>query len=173
VRPRRGCFPYGQFGVAALIRSAAPFILRFVNSSDYPQWLPLWLGYNAFYGREGATALDDDVTQATWQRFFEQSEPMHCLVAERDGHLLGLAQYLFHRSTIAIPQVCYLQDLFAAPEERGSGIGQALIEAVYEQARLAGSGRVYWHTHETNQTAQALYAKLAEKPGFIVYRKKL
>jgi GNAT superfamily N-acetyltransferase len=173
MRPRRGCVPDGQFGVATLIRSTAPFSVRFARSSDYPQWLPLWLGYNAFYGRQGATVLHDDVTQATWRRFFEHSEPMHCLVAVRDGHLRGLAHYLFHRSTIAIPHVCYLQDLFTAPEERGSGIGRALIEAVYEQARLAGSGRVYWHTHETNHTAQALYAKLADKPGFIVYRKNL
>lgn len=98
---------------------------------------------------------------------------MHCLVAEQDGRLLGLTHYLFHRSMIAIEPVCYLQDLFTVPEVRGQGVGRALIAAVYDRARLAGSGRVYWHTHQTNVTAQALYDTMAEKSGFIVYRKPL
>lgn len=96
---------------------------------------------------------------------------MHCLVAEQDGRLLGLAHYLFHRSMIAIEPVCYLQDLFTVPDARGLGVGRGLIEAVYDAARLAGSGRVYWHTHQTNATSQALYDTMAEKSGFIVYRK--
>jgi hypothetical protein len=34
----------------------------------------------------------------------------------------------------------------------------------------AKAARVYWHTHESNATAQALYDRVAEKSGFIVYR---
>ena len=98
---------------------------------------------------------------------------MHALVAERDGELLGLAHYLFHRSTIMIAPTCYLQDLFTAESARGQGIGRALIEAVYERARAAGASRVYWQTHETNRTAMALYDRVAERSGFLVYRKNL
>ena len=148
-------------------------IIRFALPSDYAQWLPLWQGYNAFYGRSGDTALPDDITQATWARFFDRTEPVHCLVAEEDGRLKGLAQYLFHRSTIATLPICYLQDLFTRPEARGTGIGRGLIEAVYDQALLAHASRVYWHTHETNQTAQKLYDRLAEKTGFLTYKKML
>ena len=148
-------------------------IIRFAVPSDYAQWLPLWQGYNQFYGRGGETALADDITQTTWARFFNGNEPMHCLVAEESGGLLGLAHYLFHLSTIAILPVCYLQDLFTAPQARGAGIGRRLIEAVNQQAVLARASRVYWQTHETNQTAQPLYDKLAEKSGFIVYRQML
>jgi GNAT superfamily N-acetyltransferase len=148
-------------------------IVRFAVPSDYAQWLPLWQGYNQFYGRSGEAALADDITQTTWARFFDGDEPMHCLVAEEGGALLGLAHYLFHRSTIATLPVCYLQDLFTAPQARGAGIGRRLIEAVNQQAVLARASRVYWHTHQTNQTAQALYEKLAEKSGFIVYRQIL
>ncbi len=96
---------------------------------------------------------------------------MQCLVAESEGRLLGLAHYLFHRSMIAVEPICYLQDLFTAAQLRGQGIGGALIERVYEEARRAGSSRIYWHTHETNTTAQSLYDRVAEKSGFIVYRK--
>jgi GNAT superfamily N-acetyltransferase len=145
--------------------------VRFVTLQDYDQWLPLWDGYNAFYGRSGATALAPEITQMTWARFFDAYEPVHCLVAESDGKLLGLTHYLFHRSTTAIAPICYLQDLFTSEAARGKGIGRALINEVYAQAKKVGSPRVYWQTHETNQTAQQLYGKVAERSGFIVYRK--
>jgi Acetyltransferase (GNAT) family. len=148
--------------------------VRFVVREDYAQWLPLWDGYNAFYGRSGATALSPEITAMTWARFFDADEPVHGLVAESGGQLLGLTHYLFHRSTTAIEPVCYLQDLFTSnAAARGSGIGRALINRVYEQARLAGSSRVYWQTHQTNLTAMQLYDKVAERSGFVVYRKPL
>jgi GNAT superfamily N-acetyltransferase len=94
-------------------------------------------------------------------------------VAELDDSLIGLTHYLFHRSTTLIAPICYLQDLYTAPERRRTGVGRALIEAVYECARDAGSPRVYWQTHETNLVAQRLYEQVAERSGFIVYRKNL
>jgi GNAT superfamily N-acetyltransferase len=149
----------------------ASLAVRPVARHDYDQWLPLWEGYNAFYGRAGATALPADVTDMTWQRFFDAYEPVHALVAETDGRLVGLTHYLFHRSTTAIAPNCYLQDLFTAETVRGRGVGRALIEAVYARAEDAGAARVYWQTHETNQTAMRLYDQVAEKSGFVVYRK--
>jgi len=146
-------------------------IVRPIARSDYVRWLPLWDGYNAFYGRCGETALAGEITAMTWARFFDAYEPVHALVAESGGQLVGLAHYLFHRSTTAIAPVCYLQDLFTDAAARGQGIGGTLISEVYERARQAGTSRVYWQTHETNHTAQALYDKVAERSGFIVYRK--
>jgi GNAT superfamily N-acetyltransferase len=148
-------------------------IIRALTRSDYDQWLPLWDGYNAFYGRSGPTALAPEITAMTWQRFFDAYEPVHALVAESDGRLLGLTHYLFHRSTTAIAPLCYLQDLFTSEAARGRGIGRALINGVYDAAKRAGSPRVYWQTHETNRVAQELYDKVAERSGFIVYRKAM
>ncbi|TGP22789.1 MULTISPECIES: GNAT family N-acetyltransferase [unclassified Mesorhizobium] len=145
--------------------------VRSVNRQDHEQWLPLWDGYNAFYGRSGETALAGEITQMTWSRFFDAYEPVHALVAERDGKLLGLVHYLYHRSTTAIGPNCYLQDLFTSQAVRGQGVGRALIEGVYERAKAAGSGRVYWLTHETNHTAMQLYDKIGERSGFVMYRK--
>lgn len=147
--------------------------VRFVARSDFQKWLPLWDGYNAFYGRAGTTALPRAITERTWSRFFDGYEPVHGLVAESCGELLGLAHYLFHRSTTLIEPICYLQDLFTSDAARGRGVGQALIEAVYREAQRGGSPRVYWQTHETNRTARALYDRIAEHQGFIVYRKQL
>jgi GNAT superfamily N-acetyltransferase len=145
--------------------------IRFVTQQDYDQWLPLWNAYNAFYGRTGVTALSMDITQMTWSRFLDVKEPVRALVAERNERLLGLAHYLFHRSTTAIGPVCYLQDLFTSEAARGKGVGRALIEGVYQQAQLAGSTRVYWQTHQTNHTAMRLYDQVAENSRFMVYRK--
>ena len=145
--------------------------VRFVRRDDFDKWLPLWDGYNAFYGRSGPTALARAITDTTWSRFFDGYEPVHGLVAEAGGELLGLTHYLYHRSTTLIEPVCYLQDLFTAEAARGKGVGKALIEGVYERARAAGSPRVYWLTHETNKTAMRLYDYVAKHSGFVVYRK--
>jgi GNAT superfamily N-acetyltransferase len=147
--------------------------IRDITPSDHEQWLPLWEGYNAFYGRSGPTALPAEITATTWKRFFEPAEPVHALVAELDGRLVGLAHYLFHRSTILVAPICYLQDLFTAPDQRRAGVGRALIEAVYRRAQQAGSARVYWQTHETNLLARRLYDQVAERSGFIVYRRNI
>ena len=144
-------------------------LIRSPVAADYPAWKPLWDGYNAFYGREGPTALAEEITQATWQRFFDAYEPVHALVAERDGQLVGLTHYLFHRSTTRLEPTCYLQDLFTLPSERGKGVGRQLIEGVYERAKLARVHRVYWQTQVTNTAGRKLYDKVATHDGFIVY----
>jgi len=150
---------------------AKTVVIRPIDRRDYDQWLPLWDGYNAFYGRSGATALPGDVTASTWSRIFDAYEPVHALVAQQQGHLLGLVHYLYHRSTTSIAPTCYLQDLFTTEDARGKGVGRALIEGVYERAKAAGATRVYWLTHETNDTAMQLYDKVAERSGFVQYRK--
>ncbi len=147
----------------------AALLIRPPVPDDFARWKPLWDGYNAFYGREGPTALPDAITQTTWQRFFDAYEPVHALVAERGGELVGLAHYLFHRSTTRIEPTCYMQDLFTRASERGRGVGRQLIEGVYAHAKRAGGHRVYWQTHVTNSAGRALYDKLATHDGFIVY----
>lgn len=147
--------------------------IRPVADADFPAWKPLWDGYNAFYGRSGPTALPAEVSTTTWSRFLDAGEPMHALVAEGPAGLLGLVHFLYHRSTSQIGMNCYLQDLFTVEAARGRGVARALIEEVYRRAAAAGSPRVYWQTHETNATAMKLYDKVAEKSGFVVYRKLL
>ena len=152
---------------------SGPLLIRPIRLDDRAAWQLLWDGYNAFYGRAGATALAPEITQATWDRFFDPAEPVCALVAEADGQLLGLTHYLFHRSTTRIALVCYLQDLFTAESARGQGVGRALIEGVYSTAKAAGSTRVYWQTQVTNAAGRRLYDKVATHAGFIVYARDL
>ncbi|HEY6942690.1 GNAT family N-acetyltransferase [Dokdonella sp.] len=144
---------------------------RPVRVADHDAWRHLWDGYNAFYGRSGATALAEATTRATWSRFLDDAEPLHAFVAEREGSLLGLAHCVLHPSTTAIAPSCYLQDLYTDEAARGSGVARALIETVCRFARQTGCARVYWQTHEDNAIARRLYDRMAERSGFIVYRR--
>ena len=141
--------------------------VREARKDDFTQWEPLWDGYTRFYEREP----DAQITATLWHRAFDIYEPIHILVAQMDGPIVGIVHYLYHRSTSLIAPVCYLQDLFTEQGLRGKGVGRALIEAVYAQAQQAGAARVYWMTHETNTTAMKLYDAIAEKSGFLQYRR--
>ena len=138
-----------------------------IGPNERAAWEPLWQGYLRFYESSQAP----EATDVLWQRLHDPKEPMHLLGAWRDGKLIGIVHYLYHRSCWTTGDYCYLQDLFVAPDVRGGGAGRALIEAVYDAAGKAGASRVYWNTHETNATARVLYDKVAERSGFIQYRK--
>lgn len=140
-----------------------------VQQQDYQQWIPYWLAYQNFY----KVALSSTITQTTWQRFFDETEPVYCAVAKRGDQLLGFVHYVIHRSTWAERNYCYLEDLFVSPAQRGQHIGKRLIEYVQQQAREHQCARLYWHTQQSNVTAQKLYDWVAEKPGIIEYRMAL
>ena len=141
--------------------------IRPLGPDDRAAWEPLWAGYLAFY----KTSVPASSTDVTWSRLLDPAEPMHVLGAFQDGRLAGIVHFLYHRTTWTPGDNCYLQDLFTDETTRGRGVGRALIEAVYAQAREAGAARVYWQTQYENSTARALYDKLADHPGFTVYRK--
>ena len=136
------------------------------EQKDYASWLPLWINYQTFY----RTIISDEVTKLTWERFFTPSEPVYCAVAKYDGKIVGLVHYLFHRSTWAESNYCYLEDLFVSEDVRGQHIGKQLIEHVQQQAKKHHASRLYWHTHETNLRGQRLYDWVAKKSGMIEYR---
>jgi len=141
--------------------------IRPMRPDERAQWEPLWKGYQAFY----KVVIPDDTTAVTWARLHDPDEPMGALGAYVGGDLCGIVHYIFHRSCWTVGDYCYLQDLFVAERARNRGLGRALIAAVEDKARAAGASRVHWLTHETNADARALYDKVAERPGFIQYRK--
>lgn len=143
--------------------------IRPITQADFDAWLPLWKGYQAFYNVDIAEA----VTRTTWARLLDPAEPMHCALAIVGGQAVGMVHWIYHRSTWTTGNYVYLQDLFTASEARGKGAGRALIEHVYADARAHDAARVYWLTHESNHTAMQLYDRIADRPGFVQYRKVL
>lgn len=144
--------------------------IRALTAEDHALWLPLWQAYLVFY----EATLPDEVTATTWQRLLDPAEPVHgALAFDAAGQAVGLVHWLFHRSTWWVGDVCYLNDLYVDASQRGRGLGRRLIDHVAADATAKGSPKVYWLTHETNHTAQRLYNSLAERTGFIQYRKPL
>jgi GNAT superfamily N-acetyltransferase len=142
---------------------ADPIVSK-LRADDRSRWEELFRGYLTFY----ETSLNAAGYERAWDAF-QRDESMHALGARLDGRLVGIVHFLEHPSTTAA-DVCYLQDLFTAPDARGRGAGRALIAAVVEAARNRGCSRVYWVTHETNATARTLYDKVALNSGFIRYQ---
>ncbi len=147
-----------------------PSTVRALEDGDYDGWLPLWNGYLDFY-RE---TIDDEVTRRTFQRLSRRRDDMFGFVAQSpDGTLVGIAHALLHASTWSASPSCYLEDLFVAPKARGTGAAKALIEAVADEARRRGAGKLYWHTQEFNGPARSLYDQVATRISFVVYERSL
>ena len=143
--------------------------VRLLASDDKEAWLPLWRGYLAFYKAD----ISSEISDLTFSRLVNPEEPMEGALATVDGAAVGMVHWIRHRSTWTSGDYGYLQDLFTDETARGRGVGRALIEYVYGRARTLGCSRVYWLTHETNSQAMALYGKVAERSGFLQYRKML
>lgn len=146
-----------------------PLVVRELAPSDRAAWQPLWKGYQTFY----KTVIADDATDVTWTRFHDANEPMWAFGAFDGERLLGIVHMILHRSCWTEGDYCYLQDLFTVEDARGKGVGRALIERVYDEAKTRGCSRVWWLTHETNENAMLLYDRIADKSGFVQYRKIL
>jgi len=145
-------------------------IIRPIEASDRPEWTRLWTAYLTFY----KTALPPEVYDSSFARLISDDPHEYCgLIAILDGTPVGLAHYLFHRDMWSIEDTCYMMDLFVDPDIRGTGAGRALIEAVSDKARAHGVSVLYWHTEDTNHTAQRLYDRLATKMPFLKYDKDL
>jgi GNAT superfamily N-acetyltransferase len=155
--------------LASASTSGSTIVIKPLSEQDFAAWEQQWLGYLGFYQAEvpAATRL------ITWQRLLDAKEPMFGALATVDGKAAGVVHWIFHRSCWTVEYSCYLQDLYVAPEQRGTGLGRQLIEHVCTAARAAGSTRVHWLTHETNSTAMQLYDRIAQRPGFVQYRKQL
>jgi GNAT superfamily N-acetyltransferase len=149
--------------------ASAPLI-RPLHPGDEAHWRSLWTGYLSFYN----TSVPEAVYASTFARLLgDDPRDFKALVAEVDGQLLGLVHYLFHRHCWKIEDTCYLQDLYVAPQARGTGLGRALIQEVYAKADAAGSPSVYWLTQDFNHTARQLYDRVAKVTPFIRYNRAL
>lgn len=140
--------------------------VRALEQRDQEDWRRLWAAYLLFY----ETTLPDTVFDSSFERLLGDDPRDFCgLVAEVDGRVVGLAHYLFHRHGWKIEDTCYLQDLYVDPSVRGSGVGRALIEAVYAAADAADAPSVYWMTQDFNHDARRLYDRVGALTPFIKY----
>jgi GNAT superfamily N-acetyltransferase len=145
---------------------ASELTIRAAQPQDEGAWRMLWAGYCAFYD----VALPEHVTQSTWARILDPTEPVDALVAsDGDGRVLGFTNYVVHPYTWGIAPVCYLEDLFVDADARGRGAGEALIRALVREAEERGWSQVYWVTREGNARARRVYDRITERDDVVRY----
>ena len=140
-----------------------------LTAQQHSAWLPLWRGYQAFYKAD----LASEVSDVTWSRLLDAQEPMGGALAWNGAVAVGLVHHIRHRSCWSVGDYMYMQDLFVSLQARRAGIGRKLIDYVCRLAGDQGCARVYWLTHETNTEAMFLYDQVAERSGFVQYRRTL
>lgn len=141
--------------------------IRPPTGADHPQWRRLWEEYLHFYQQEP----EPESTGHLWARLLDDEDPVEGLIAESEGELIGVVHFFPHPDTWQPKPVCYLQDLYVDPAERGQGVGRSLIQEVVKRSREAGWSHVYWQTAEDNARARRLYDQLTGgSTGFVVYQ---
>lgn len=152
-----------------IVSAKGELTIRPLAVGDEAEWRRLWTAYLEFY----EATVPEAVYRSSFERMLKGNagEPNEYrgLIAEVDGKPVGLVHFLFHRHGWRIENVCYLQDLYADPNVRGTGVGRALIEAVYAAADEAGCPSVYWLTQDFNATARKLYDRIGKVTPFIKY----
>jgi GNAT superfamily N-acetyltransferase len=158
--------PYPEHSPVEVLTVPTKLIVRPAQADDYEPWLALWHGYCAALGGD----ISDAITEGVWHRILKPGQPMGCLLAcPTEGSPVGLANYVLHLHTWGLRTICYLEDLFAQSDARGSGVGRALVEGLVALGKEQGWRRVYWHTHEDNYAARTLYDRLTPRTNYVRY----
>lgn len=105
------------------------------------------------------TGSEDDM-----EKLLFESGVGHCLVAEEEGEVVGIALYFYNLSTFKCRKGIYLEDLFVLPERRKEGIGTALLKALCKIAKEENCGRFEWSCLDWNEPSLKFYRSLGAEP---------
>jgi GNAT superfamily N-acetyltransferase len=155
----------------ARYRGAVPAELEIapVTPARFEELLPLIAAYQRFYEVDD---IDEERNRAFFRRFIAPSEDGMLLGARRDGRFAGYACLYWHLSSLRASEAVLMNDLYVEPEQRGGGVGRALIEASAAVARERSASHLEWATDPDNHTAQRLYdstgAKRSEELEYVL-----
>ena len=141
--------------------------IRAVRPEEYEDLLPMIAAYQRFYE---APEIDTDRNRDFFRRFIAPSDVGMLLAAREDGRLVGYACLYWHFTSTGARETVLMNDLFTDADERGRGVGRALIEASAEVARERGAAYLEWATAPDNHTAQRLYDSMtSERSEWVSY----
>ena len=139
--------------------------VRPVADGDFFAWLDLYEKYAEFY----ETPLTDQKALLLWSWLTAPDHEEDGLVAIEGERLVGLAHFREFARPLEADRGLFLDDLYVADENRGKGVGHALIEAVRQRAVERGLGVVQWITAHDNRTAQNVYDSVASRTSWVTY----
>ena len=143
--------------------------IRFGDLADVPLIADLIRGLARYEKLEHeVTMTEEKLTNS----LFGERRYAETLIAEDDRQPVGFALFFHNFSTFLAQPGIYLEDLFVIPEQRGRGVGRALLERLAQVAVDRGCGRLEWAVLNWNQDAIRFYERLGAKPNseWTVYR---
>lgn len=145
---------------------AERWLVRPPRDEDYGRWRELYAGYAAFYGVE----QPDENADRVWGWIRDEHHEVECLLVEGPSRgVVGLAHVRRFARPLHASVGGYLDDLFVAPEARGTGAVDALLAALSDLARRRGWTVIRWITAADNHRARAKYDRVAERTGWVTY----
>ena len=143
--------------------------IRPAERADVPVIAGLIRGLASFEKLEAEVTMTEDRLAAN---LFGPHHYAETLIAEQDGAAVGFALFFHNFSTFLAQPGIYLEDLFVIPEQRGRGVGRALLKELARLAVERGCGRLEWSVLDWNREAIAFYERLGAQPNseWTIYR---
>jgi GNAT superfamily N-acetyltransferase len=150
---------------------ATDWVVRPVRIDEFDAWTMLFRDYADFY--QWPTSDEHQRKIWDWIHVDHRVEALVAVAIDESGSEIGVPQGMAHLREWVRPlrgAVCgYLDDLFVAPEVRGSGAVDALFVAIRATAVERGWPVVRWTTGDDNYRARSAYDKLATRTTWITY----
>jgi len=128
-----------------------------VTETDLTELLPLMRAYCDFY----EVAPSDDELMALSRALLADPEREGIqLLARDEGRAVGFATIFWSWATTSAERIGVMNDLFVAPEARGTGLAAALIEACRAECAARGAGKLTWQTAPDNAAAIKVYDRV-------------
>ena len=145
------------------------FFINEITKNDYQSWKIIFKEYLTFYNSE----LTDSTIKSSWDKIINKDEQIYCLgcykSSEKNKELIGIMNFIFHKSTWSKKHVCYLEDLFIQEDYRLKGCASLLIKNLVKICKISHIEKIYWKTKSDNYQAQSLYNKFAIQTDFLEY----
>ena len=143
--------------------------IRSAVAADVPVIADLIRGLARYEKLEHEVTMTEELLA---NNLFGQQRYAEALIAEEGGAPVGFALFFHNFSTFLAKPGIYLEDLFVVPEQRGRGIGRALLKRLAKIAVERDCGRLEWAVLDWNRDAIGFYERLGARPNseWTVYR---
>jgi GNAT superfamily N-acetyltransferase len=132
-----------------------------------PAWRRLYQGYADFY----RVPMTDEIADRLWTWLNNPGHAMEARLAlDENGEPIGLAHFRNFPRPLAAAYAGFLDDLFVAPEARGSGAVHALLAEIRRIGRERGWTTIRWLTADDNYRARTVYDRVGERTMWITYQ---
>lgn len=149
------------------LMSDSELTVRYAIAEDQKDWVAMW---RKFLHDKPDEPGDRTTEEKNWSRIMDTTNPLRCLVGiDANGNKVGFILFVVFPFTWSVLDVCYLEDLFVAPEARRKGYARALIDALAEVGRKENWYKIFWMTEADNQPAQRLYDTVARRMDYLRY----